>query len=190
MYKKNTDRLEEKFAEVCAMSFIKLDVKNVYEKSEFENDQHSHLKIARENLKTTIDEIKKIILETYEIFEQAPEMMKFPWARNAQDTVDAQWIKYIEDKDKLFEDNLKKAVRSALNELNKAINGDGKTDPNPIFKLTTILDERDQQTNYEPTRKELKKQIKRVIYDIIKITEDVPRIENIFYELKLEKEIH
>jgi hypothetical protein len=34
-------------------------------------------------------------------------------------------------------------VRSALNELNKAINGDGKTDPTPIFKLYTVLDERE-----------------------------------------------
>jgi hypothetical protein len=70
------------------MSFIKLDVKNVYEKSEFEADQHVHLKTARENLTKVIEEIKQIILETYDIFEAAPEMMKFPWARNAQDTVD------------------------------------------------------------------------------------------------------
>jgi dynein heavy chain len=35
-YKANTDRLSEKFKEICEMPFIKLEKKNVYEEGEFE----------------------------------------------------------------------------------------------------------------------------------------------------------
>ena len=53
--------------------------------------------------------------------------------------VHAYWLTYTERIDQMVEEALRLNVKWSLQELSKAINGDGKTIPNPLFKIKVEL---------------------------------------------------
>ena len=55
--------------------------------------------------------------------------------------VQLQWVAYTEQMDRMVEEALRLNVKWSLQELSHAINGDGKTIPDPIFKVKVILTE-------------------------------------------------
>lgn len=54
--------------------------------------------------------------------------------------VQHQWVRYTEKMDRLCEEAFRLNVKWSLQELNKAINGDGRNDPSPLFKVALDLD--------------------------------------------------
>lgn len=53
--------------------------------------------------------------------------------------IQQQWLLYTIRLDRMMEDALRLNVKWSLLELSKAINGDGKTTPNPLFRVLVIL---------------------------------------------------
>ena len=53
--------------------------------------------------------------------------------------IQQQWLLYTIRLDHMMEDALRLNVKWSLLELSKAINGDGKTTPNPLFRVLVIL---------------------------------------------------
>ena len=53
--------------------------------------------------------------------------------------IQQQWMLYTIRLDRMMEDALRLNVKWSLLELSKAINGDGKTTPNPLFRVLVIL---------------------------------------------------
>lgn len=53
--------------------------------------------------------------------------------------IQQQWLQYTIRLDRMMEDALRLNVKWSLLELSKAINGDGKTTPNPLFQVLVIL---------------------------------------------------
>lgn len=53
--------------------------------------------------------------------------------------IQQQWLLYTIRLDHMMEDALRMNVKWSLLELSKAINGDGKTTPNPLFRVLVIL---------------------------------------------------
>ena len=51
------------------------------------------------------------------------------------------WHRYTEKMDRMVEEAFRLNVKWSLQELSKAINGDGKAAPNPLFKVRVILTE-------------------------------------------------
>lgn len=64
-----------------------------------------------------------------------PEGFSFPLFPQIQQ----QWMLYTIRLDHMMEDALRLNVKWSLLELSKAINGDGKTTPNPLFRVLVIL---------------------------------------------------
>lgn len=60
--------------------------------------------------------------------------------------IQQQWMLYTIRLDHMMEDALRLNVKWSLLELSKAINGDGKTSPNPLFRVLVIL-QNDMQGN-------------------------------------------
>ena len=54
--------------------------------------------------------------------------------------VQAHWVRYTEKMDRMVEEAFRLNVKWSLQELSKAINGDGKSAPNPLFKVQVILE--------------------------------------------------
>lgn len=57
------------------------------------------------------------------------------------------WVRYLEKMDRMVEEAFRLNVKWSLQELSKAINGDGKSAPNPLFRVKVCLqgDKVDQQ---------------------------------------------
>ena len=53
--------------------------------------------------------------------------------------IQQQWMLYMIRLDRIMEDALRLNVKWSLLELSKAINGDGKTTPNPLFRVLVTL---------------------------------------------------
>lgn len=56
-----------------------------------------------------------------------------------EDPMDVQreWASFVRKFDQLLEDNLRASVKRSLQDLSRAINGDAKNDPPPLFKVST-----------------------------------------------------
>lgn len=63
--------------------------------------------------------------------------------------VQQHWVSYMEKLDRMVEDAFRVNIKRSLQELSKAINGDGKTSPNPLFKVEVVLK---QQTPRYPAQ--------------------------------------
>ena len=49
--------------------------------------------------------------------------------------VQREWTSFVRKFDQLLEDNLRASVKRSLHDLSRAINGDAKNDPPPLFKV-------------------------------------------------------
>ena len=54
------------------------------------------------------------------------------------------WHRYTEKTDKMVEEAFRLNIKRSLQELSRAIHGDGKTAPNPMFKVKVVLHEKDR----------------------------------------------
>ena len=53
--------------------------------------------------------------------------------------VQGHWLRYTDRMDRMVEESFRLNVKWSLQALSRAINGDGKTSPNPLFKVNVIL---------------------------------------------------
>ena len=53
--------------------------------------------------------------------------------------VQSHWLRYTDRMDRMVEEAFRLNVKWSLQALSRAINGDGKTSPNPLFKVNVIL---------------------------------------------------
>ena len=54
--------------------------------------------------------------------------------------VQQQWFNYTEKIDNMVQEAFRLNVKWSLQELSRAINGDGKSGPSPLFKVQVILE--------------------------------------------------
>jgi len=54
--------------------------------------------------------------------------------------VQQQWFSYTEKVDRMMEEAFRLNIKWSLQELARAINGDGKSSPNPLFKVQVVLE--------------------------------------------------
>ncbi|CAF1063283.1 unnamed protein product [Rotaria sordida] len=107
---------------------VKIDTRKIFENLEFEEYQKQHRKIASEKIREYFNEILSKIHETHKIFENDPP------------DVQHEWNRIISELDKWLERAIRYNFKASLTELSKAINGDGKAAPGPLFKIEIILE--------------------------------------------------
>ena len=54
--------------------------------------------------------------------------------------VQNHWFRYTEKMDEMLQEAFRFNVKWSLQELSKSINGDGKTSPNPLFRVKVVLE--------------------------------------------------
>ena len=52
----------------------------------------------------------------------------------------AHWLRYTEKIDRMVEEAFRLNVKWSLQELSRAINGDGKSAPNPLLRVKVVLE--------------------------------------------------
>ncbi|KAJ7388006.1 hypothetical protein OS493_040455, partial [Desmophyllum pertusum] len=99
--------------------------------------------LKRNRLQVTHVEIVGTMKQTYEVFKHDGQ------------EVQAQWLRYTEKMDRMVEEAFRLNVKWSLQELSRAISGDGKSAPNPLLRVKVVLEgdkpvyviiERDEET--------------------------------------------
>ncbi|KAK4469213.1 hypothetical protein MN116_006788 [Schistosoma mekongi] len=126
-YKLANINIKENCGQIAKTLLIKLQPNHVYENTEFDDYQSEYRKITKEKLIVMHGNIVKKLRQIKETF--------------LSESVDIQtnWSKYTEKMDHFCEEAFRINVKSSLCELQKAINGDGRNEPNPLFKVSLNL---------------------------------------------------
>ncbi|XP_075307002.1 dynein axonemal heavy chain 2 [Odontesthes bonariensis] len=113
---------------------VKLDGKTVYRNLEFEDDQRAHQQSCTQILRSAHQDIVDIMTQIHSIFA------------NDGAEVQEHWVTYVEKVDQMVEESLRSNIRDSVKKLLRAINGDGKTSPTPLFKVLVALHQTPTQT--------------------------------------------
>ena len=133
-YKSSNRKVGKHCKEISEMLMVKLDGKRIFEGEEFQQEQAHHRGIVMGRIQEIHKEVVLKMKKTSEVF------------RGDGGEVHDHWIKYTERMDRMVEEALRLNVKWSLQELSRAINGDGKTSPNPLFKVKVDLFTQNQKT--------------------------------------------
>ncbi|KAI8915474.1 dynein heavy chain and region D6 of dynein motor-domain-containing protein [Powellomyces hirtus] len=147
-----------------------IESKKIYELQDFEKAQDRYRNIIREKLIAVHENIRNTLHTTYDAF------------RNDGKEVYGHWIRYIDKIDAMVEEALRTSVKRSLQEINKAINGEGKSrdggvEVQPLFKVNITLE--NQRVEFNPTLNNLEETVNKVAREMISTLEVVPRLGEI-----------
>ncbi|VFV46779.1 low quality protein: dynein heavy [Lynx pardinus] len=126
-FKASTLTIGWRAQEISETLLVRISGKRVYRDLEFEEDQREQRVAVQQKLMGLYQDVVAIMTNSYEVFKNdGPEIQQ-------------QWILYTIRLDRMMEDALRLNVKWSLLELSKAINGDGKAMPNPLFRVLVIL---------------------------------------------------
>ncbi|KAJ3242061.1 Dynein heavy chain 2, axonemal [Chytriomyces hyalinus] len=155
-----------------------VEKKKIYDLEEFEQAQDGYRDHIRKKLTSTHETIFQTLQALFEIF------------RNDGKEVYNQWLRYVDKIDGFVEEALRGAVKRSLQEIVKAINGEGKNrdgggEVHPLFKVNVVLEA--QKVDFSPTLQTLEESVNRIAREMISCIEVVPRLTEI---LELDKKKH
>ncbi|XP_029311197.1 LOW QUALITY PROTEIN: dynein heavy chain 2, axonemal [Cottoperca gobio] len=106
---------------------VRLDGKTIYRNLDFEDDQKTHQQSHLQILRSAHQDIVNIMTRIHNTFSNdGPEVQE-------------HWVSYTEKVDHMVEEALRSNIKHSMKKLSRAINGDSKTSPNPLFKVLVAL---------------------------------------------------
>lgn len=115
--------------QISELLLVKIDSRKIFENLEFEEDQIKHRKTVSVSLSETYEQIESTLKSIHETFK-----------KDDSEEVKREWNKLIDKMYRMLEEAFRLNVKNSLLELSKAINGDGKSAPNPLFKVQVLLE--------------------------------------------------
>jgi hypothetical protein len=165
----NDSKIREQYDKIGSTILTNV-VKRMYKLTEFNDIQNKELDLKKAGFKESFETIRSLLIQTYkELFmdHEAP--------------VQREWINTMRELDKSLEKSLKASVKSTLLDFQHHIKGD-QQEIVPIFTVETVLDTNQDEWKvcHNPNHAQLKMDIERLLYAIVKATSVVPRIEGVF----------
>ncbi|XP_045081518.1 dynein axonemal heavy chain 2 isoform X2 [Coregonus clupeaformis] len=144
---------------ISELLLVRVDGKTVYRDLEFEGDQQAHQQAQLQRLHSAHQAIVAIMSRVYETFRtDGPEVQQ-------------HWVVYTEKMDSMVEEALRLNIKWSLQELSKAINGDSKTSPNPLFRVQVVLRQEPpgatSQVEFSPTLQKLAQIVNNISSQLI-----------------------
>ena len=102
--------------------------------------------------------------------------------------VQQAWIAYTEKIDKYVEDAFRLNVKWSVQELSRAINGDGKSSPNPLFRLKVVLE--GHKVTFSPNLTKLASIINSAAKDLTHCLAVFQRLPNILTRTNSKKAVN
>ncbi|KAM8871594.1 dynein axonemal heavy chain 2 isoform 7-T7 [Synchiropus picturatus] len=130
---------------------LRLDGKTMYRNLDFEEDQKTHQLSQVQSLRSAHQEVVEIMSHIHETFcNDGPEVgtrrsvsggSRSGIKRGALCVfqVQEQWVSFTEKVDHMVEEAVRTNVLRSMQRLSVAISGEGKTLPNPLFKVQVTL---------------------------------------------------
>jgi dynein heavy chain len=152
--------------DMARAQLINIEKNHVYLEKEFDAKQQQHREKIQKHLEQCHKTIKETVLKIYrDSFKEGTG------------EVQREWRSFIGQIDKRTEKSLRQTVKRSLQELSKAINGDNKTDPQTLFKISVVL--QGNRTEFQPTMINLTTVMNAVSSDLIKAIKVVPRLKEV-----------
>ncbi|KAM4540607.1 dynein axonemal heavy chain 2-like [Fundulus diaphanus] len=136
-YKVSNQSISNLCRKISETLLVKIDGKTVYRNLEFEDDQKAHQQSRLQTLRSTHQEIVHILTQSHSIFA------------NDGAEVQEHWAAYTEKVDRMVEKAFRFNIRDSMKKLCRAVTGDNKTSPSPLFKVLVAL----RQTSPQSTPK-------------------------------------
>ncbi|KAI2662835.1 Dynein axonemal heavy chain 2 [Labeo rohita] len=141
--------------QISELLLVRVDGKMVYGDLEFQEDQQSHQHSQLLRLQNAHQDIIKNLARVYGTFHlDGPEVQQ-------------HWVSYMEKMDRMVEEAFRVNIKRSLQELSKAINGDGKTSPNPLFRVEVVLT---QQTPRSPAQVDFSPSLQKLAHIVNSIS--------------------
>mmetsp|Transcript_64893 Transcript_64893/g.119431 ORF Transcript_64893/g.119431 Transcript_64893/m.119431 type:complete len:4522 (+) Transcript_64893:77-13642(+) len=177
-YVKAFKKANREIAYVCKqiseLHLIQIEKKAVHRDDEFRMVQEKRRQEVQSIFKASHEKITELMLNTYTFFEHHPA------------DVQREWKAYVEKIDKRIEEALKKCVKTSLQELCRALNGDNKTEPSPLFRISAVLD--DIKMDFKPPMNQLKDLLQLVCRDMTMTLTVIPRLGEHLLQVKVERD--
>ncbi|KAL8578353.1 Dynein heavy chain 2, axonemal [Nucella lapillus] len=169
-YKGANMNIRELCVKISEMLLVRIDSKVVYEDLKFDEDQARHRENLQKRLKETHEDIIASMRRTYTVFQ------------NDGAEVQQHWHSYTQKMDRMVEEAFRLNVKYSLQELSKAINGDGKSAPNPLFRVKVILEE--DKVEFSPSLTTLGGVVGSIASHLTRAIADIPRLPNVLTKKK------
>ncbi|KAM9425745.1 dynein axonemal heavy chain 2 [Pholidichthys leucotaenia] len=149
---------------------------------EFEEDQKAHQQSCFQIIRSAHQDVTNIMTWNKSIFV------------NDRSEVKKHWDAYTEKVDNMLEKVLRINISQSMKKLSRAINGDGKTPPNPLFKVFVVLREAFPQTTskveFSPSPKKLSQMVS-IMPQLINTIAEIKRLpELLSSEVSQKNPIH
>ncbi|KAF4323742.1 hypothetical protein BBO99_00000832 [Phytophthora kernoviae] len=161
-FQENKDIVMKNCKMISGLMHIFIERNTIYDDGVFEAKQVIHRKTIEKQLRDSYKTISSTMTATYEHFASGPP------------DVQREWNRFVERSDKMLEDALRQSVKKSLQELSKAINGDAKTDPRPLFQIHVVLE--DNKVEFKPFMADLTQMVNMVAKEIFNVISVVPRL--------------
>ncbi|XP_028725159.1 dynein heavy chain 2, axonemal [Peromyscus leucopus] len=179
-FKASTLTIGWKAQEMSEMLLVRITGKRVYRDLEFEEAQREHRMTVQQKLVNLHQDVVNIMTNSYEVF------------KNDGPDIQQQWLLYTIRLDHMMEDALRMNVKWSLLELSKAISGDGKTTPNPLFRVLVILQNEGQggvaQVEFSPTLQTLASVVNDIASHLFATISIFRRLPDILIKRKINRE--
>jgi dynein heavy chain len=162
-YKDGMAQIKQQCRLITNTQLVLIEKNVIYEDGEFESKQKTHRESVKAALKAAYATISETMKQLYSNFEGQPPEVQKEWRH----------LKYLVDKK--VEKALRETARRSLLELSRAINGDSRTDPQPLFSVHVVL-ENSQKIEFSPTIISLTEMVNKVSKYLLMTIKTVPRI--------------
>ncbi|XP_036403568.1 dynein heavy chain 2, axonemal [Megalops cyprinoides] len=182
-YKAANLAISRSCCQISEMLLVRVDGKMVYQDLEFQEDQHAHQESQLQRLRSAHQDIVSVMARIYETFRSdGPEVQQ-------------HWVSYTEKMDCMVEQALRLNIKWSLQELSKAINGDSKTTPNPLFRVQVVLHQdapgATERVEFSPTLQKLAQIVNSISSQIISTISVFQRLPDLLTpERSQKKPIH
>ena len=102
--------------------------KRLYEGNEYELEQRQYREGTQQKIKAIHQDIVATMRKTFEMFQG-----------DTGGDIQGHWTGYMDKIDWMVEEALKMNIRASLQSISREVNGDGKTLPDPLFKVKVML---------------------------------------------------
>ncbi|XP_068785621.1 dynein axonemal heavy chain 2, partial [Struthio camelus] len=159
---------------------VRLPGQRLYADLDFAEDQQRHRARAQEALAALHAEAGRILRRAYDVFSRdGPEVQQ-------------HWFNYTVKMDKMVEEALRLNVKRSLQELAKAVTGDGKSAPSPLFRVRVLLAESEgeapAQVAFSPSLADLAAMVNDVPGHLVLCLSAFPRLPELLGKRRLRRD--
>ncbi|XP_034551682.1 dynein heavy chain 2, axonemal-like [Notolabrus celidotus] len=146
---------------------FKVNEKTLYRNLEFEEDQRAHQQSQLCTIRSAHQGVVEAMICNYRNFSNdGPEVQE-------------HWGNFTEKVDNMVEEALRSNIKQSMKKLSRAINGDSKTSPNPLFKVQVLLHQTTSESTpkieFSPTLEKLA-QLVNILPQLINTTSEFKRL--------------